>query len=84
MKEHSKFFLNSLADTEKLAKKISKIIKNGVCLCGDLLEDMHNDLHEIEKGITGVLDMENVSIEHLSTDMNPYIILCVKKMFAQR
>ena len=33
MKEHSKFFLNSLADTEKLAKKISKIIKNGVCLC---------------------------------------------------
>ena len=33
MKEHSKFFLNSLADTEKLAKKISKIIKNGVCIC---------------------------------------------------
>ena len=33
MKEHSKFFLYSLADTEKLAKKISKIIKNGVCLC---------------------------------------------------
>ena len=33
MKEHSKFFLNSLADTEKLAKKISKIIKIGVCLC---------------------------------------------------
>ena len=33
MKEHSKFFLNSLDDTEKFAKKISKIIKNGVCIC---------------------------------------------------
>ena len=41
---------------------------------GDLLEDMHDDLHEIEKGIQTVLDMENVSIDHLSTDMNPYII----------
>ena len=35
---------------------------------------MHHDLHEIEKGIKTVLDMENVSIDHLSTDMNPYII----------
>ena len=33
MKEHSKFFLNSLSDTEKFAKKISKIINNGVCIC---------------------------------------------------
>ncbi len=33
MKEHSKFFLNSLEDTEKFAKKISKILSNGVCLC---------------------------------------------------
>ena len=33
MKEHSKFFLNSLDDTEKFAKKISKIINNGVCIC---------------------------------------------------
>ena len=41
---------------------------------GELLEDMHHDLHEIEKGIKNVLDMENVSIDHLSTDMNPYII----------
>ena len=41
---------------------------------GELLEDMHHDLHEIKKGIKRVLDMENVSIDHLSTDMNPYII----------
>ena len=41
---------------------------------GDLLEDMHDDAHEIGKGIQKVLDMENVSIDHLSTDMNPYII----------
>jgi len=41
---------------------------------GDLLEDMCDDLHEIGKGIQKVLDMENVSIDHLSTDMNPYII----------
>ena len=33
MKEHSKFFLNSLDDTEKFAKKITKIINNGVCIC---------------------------------------------------
>jgi len=33
MKEHSKFFLKSLSDTEKFAKKISKIINNGVCIC---------------------------------------------------
>ena len=33
MKEHSKFFLNSLRDTEIVAKKISKIINNGVCIC---------------------------------------------------
>ena len=41
---------------------------------GDLLEDMAHDLHEMKKGIKRVLDMENVSIDHLSTDMNPYII----------
>ena len=41
---------------------------------GDLLEDMYHDLHEMKKGIQRVLDMENVSIDHLSTDMNPYII----------
>ena len=40
----------------------------------ELKQDISHDLHRIEKGITTVFKNEKVSIGHLSTDMNPYII----------